>query len=298
MVISNSQLETWSHQGAIQGSQATHQSIRTCLSQYQFPEGIDYCVYLQGSYKNSTNIYANSDVDVIVQLDSTLKSDLRELNERQKEIHAIKYSKATYLLSDFKADVLKALRNYYDSSKISVGNKAISLEGYSGRLNADIITCVQFRYFWDVSEHSSDRYTQGIAFQTASNNWINSYPNQHYDNGITKMSNTSQKYKSTIRIYKNLKVRMIKNSYIPDSLCTSYYLECLLHNSPDRHFSGDFYDRTLNTLKWLNENNDGFVNFKHQHNLYDLFGPGADRWDSKSAIEFVDQVVEFWNDWE
>lgn len=297
MVILNPQLETWSHQGSITNSQTTHQSIRTCLDQYQFPSGVDYDVILQGSYKNDTNIYGNSDVDVIVRLKSAFKPNTQELNESQKEIFNRKYPNATYNLSDFKVDVLTALRNYYDPNKISIGNKSIKLEGYSGRLNADIIVCLKYQYFWSVSEYSSDNFTEGIAFQNSSNQWIYSFPIHHYDNGVIKMSNTSQNYKSSIRIYKNMKVRMIENSYISNSLCSSYNLECLVYNVPNHHFYGDYYDRTYNTLKWLNENKDEFGNFKHQHGLYDLFGTNTDRWNSSSAISFVDQMVEFWNDW-
>jgi len=299
MVISDSQLETWSHQGKIQGSINAHESIRNCLSKYEFPEGVKPSIYLQGSYRNSTNIYSNSDVDVIVELDKpTFRPDKRELNDEQLKIYERKYSDATYLLSVFKTDVMNALRNCYDESNIHEGNKAIKLTGNGNRVDADIIVCIQFRYFWEVKEHSDDRYTQGIAFQKLSGDWIVSYPKQHYDNGCSKMNETNQNYKSTIRIYKNMKVRMINQSYVTDSLCSSYHIECLLYNVPNSNFEGDYYDRTFNPLNWLNENKDNFNDFMHQHNLYKLFGTGPDQWDTDSAVEFVNQMVAFWKDWD
>ena len=63
MPIPESQLETWSHQGSIAQSSATHNSIRNVLVAGGTPyAGRTFEVFLQGSYGNSTNIYAESDV--------------------------------------------------------------------------------------------------------------------------------------------------------------------------------------------------------------------------------------------
>src|SRR4029450_1975896 len=73
MAIPTTQLDTWSHQGAIATAQATHVSVRAALSHAQsLIRTHDYEVFLQGSYRNATNIYAESDVDIVVQLKETL----------------------------------------------------------------------------------------------------------------------------------------------------------------------------------------------------------------------------------
>ena len=107
MAIAESQLETWANQGAITTAKATADSIKNALNSYG-PEGVDFEVFLQGSYKNSTNIRGDSDVDVVAQLNSTFYSNL---SDEQKRILGI--TPASYGWSDFRADVLKALRNYY-----------------------------------------------------------------------------------------------------------------------------------------------------------------------------------------
>ena len=88
MGIPESQLETWSHQGAITTANATHESIRNALNSYEFPDGVDFEVYLQGSYKNDTNIRGDMDVDLAVQINSTFYSNLSEEQKRNLYINA------------------------------------------------------------------------------------------------------------------------------------------------------------------------------------------------------------------
>src|SRR5574340_777580 len=99
MPIPESQLETWSHQGAITTAKTTADSIKNALNDYEWPEKIDFEVYLQGSYKNDTNIRGDSDVDVVAQLNSTFYNNL---NEEQKKI--LELTPASYGWPSFKRD--------------------------------------------------------------------------------------------------------------------------------------------------------------------------------------------------
>ncbi len=57
MPISESQLETWSHQGSIQQSSATYQTVRSALlSDKAAYKDKAFEVFLQGCYGNDTNI--------------------------------------------------------------------------------------------------------------------------------------------------------------------------------------------------------------------------------------------------
>lgn len=54
-------------------------SIKNALDSYAgWPDNTDFEVFPQGSYKNNTNIHTDSDVDVVVQLNSTFRSNLTE----------------------------------------------------------------------------------------------------------------------------------------------------------------------------------------------------------------------------
>jgi tRNA nucleotidyltransferase (CCA-adding enzyme) len=67
MPIPFSRLNTWSNQGATTTSSTAYNSVRTALLKSTSPlanRGVD--IFLQGSYANATNIYGDSDIDVVV----------------------------------------------------------------------------------------------------------------------------------------------------------------------------------------------------------------------------------------
>ena len=70
MPIPEAQLETWSHQGSIQQSSSTYNTVKTALEASDNPYyDKNYSIFLQGSYGNNTNIYSESDVDIVIRLD-------------------------------------------------------------------------------------------------------------------------------------------------------------------------------------------------------------------------------------
>jgi tRNA nucleotidyltransferase (CCA-adding enzyme) len=77
--LTEQQLETWSHPGARTTAKSTADAIKNSLTGSWRLAGKNVEVYLQGSYKNDTNIRGDSDVDIVVQLNSTFMPDLSEL---------------------------------------------------------------------------------------------------------------------------------------------------------------------------------------------------------------------------
>lgn len=72
MPIPESQLETWSHQGSLTQSRDTYATVKRALETAGTNfTGYDFKVFIQGSYCNHTNTYSESDVDVVIRLDST-----------------------------------------------------------------------------------------------------------------------------------------------------------------------------------------------------------------------------------
>ena len=75
MTIPENQLRTWSQLGAQARSQRTYQSIRNALGRHVWPPAMGSpSVYLQGSYRNHTNIAGDSDVDVVVESSGVLSN--------------------------------------------------------------------------------------------------------------------------------------------------------------------------------------------------------------------------------
>lgn len=150
MAIPEPQLETWAKQGAITTAKATADSIKNALNSYSYwPRGIEFEVYLQGSYKNDTNIRGDSDVDVVAQLNSTFYSNL---SEEQKRILGL--TPASYDWSDFQSDVLQALKTYYGQGQITEGNKSVKIKANNGRLPADVVVCCQYRRYRAVNSYN------------------------------------------------------------------------------------------------------------------------------------------------
>lgn len=56
MAISQEKLKSWALQGATVTAKSTHESVRNALKSSDELKRINFEVYLQGSYKNSTNI--------------------------------------------------------------------------------------------------------------------------------------------------------------------------------------------------------------------------------------------------
>src|SRR5690349_6042638 len=90
MAIPRAQLETWANQGAVVAAQATHVSIRHALTAVGTSAvgHRDLNIFLQGSYRNVTNVYADSDVDVVVLLNETFTSDTTRLSPRERQAQA------------------------------------------------------------------------------------------------------------------------------------------------------------------------------------------------------------------
>jgi hypothetical protein len=61
---------------------------------------------------------------------------------------------------------------------------------------------------------------------------IDNFPQQNYDNGVTKNSQTGQRYKRIVRCVKKLETEMYEEARIPRDY-PGYLIECLAYNAPD-----------------------------------------------------------------
>lgn len=128
MAIPESQLETWSHQGSVTQSSNTYQSIRRALlSADSTYANNQFSVFLQGSYGNDTNIYAESDVDVVIRLESIYRGDTSKLTPEELQLCDSQTSSATYAFASFKGAVISHLQSWFGARAITVGSKAIKI---------------------------------------------------------------------------------------------------------------------------------------------------------------------------
>jgi len=303
MGIPESQLETWSHQGAVTTAKYTHESVRNSLSAASSPlRAKGFEAYLQGSYKNGTNIRGDSDVDLVVQLNSTFQMDLSGLSESDKAVYKAAYHDATYLWKHFRADVLEALRNHFGTSRISEGNKAIKVSGGGNMLPADVVVCLQYRRYQRFRSISDQSYVEGILFYTIRENQrVINFPKSHYDNGVQKNGSlrTNGWYKPTVRVFKNARTHLVSHGLMANTLAPSYFLECLLYNVGDEAYGGSHEGTFLSVLGWLA---DAFQTGRAgglvcQNEQLKLFGDTPEQWVKQNAVQLLKSLAELWRDW-
>ena len=247
MAIPEKQLLTWSHQGAVQSSALTHKSVTNCIDKNIWNDDVRYVTYLQGSYPNSTNIYGNSDVDLVVEFRSLFSKDLSALTDAQKNQFNSDYSNAKYTLAAFKKSVIEQLQRCYGENNIVVGNKAILVKGNNSRLDCDVIVCNPYRKYISYSPNP-ESYIEGIIFKAEETNTpIINYPKVHLKNGSikNKQNNTRGNFKPIVRVLKNIKASMVDNGYITKTLAPSYFLECLIYNSDNENFKSHSYSEIV-----------------------------------------------------
>ena len=291
MAIPEAQLETWSHRGAVVGSMETHESIRYALDQHTWPSGMDYDAYLQGSYPNYTNIRGHSDVDLVIESSSVFYSNLNEYEKQQLDLGTGRYS-----YRDFRNEVVKALKSHYGADLVDdSGQKSIKITSpsTSNRLNADAVPCIAYRHYLNLSS-----FTKGITFWTqCSNEQVINYPKLHIQNGSHKNRGTHKCYKPTVRMFKNVRERILANKPLLEGHFPSYFVECLLYNVPNDCFSNRFADTYCNVVNFL-LNSQNIAEFWCQNGQMPLFGDFSTQWNITQAQDFINQLCILWEQWQ
>ena len=305
MAIPERQLETWSHQGAVQSSAATHKSVENCIKKVNWNNDVSYVTYLQGSYPNYTNIYGNSDVDLVVEFRSIFSKNLSALTQEQRSQFDTDYDDAKYSLASFKKAVIEQLKECYDDNNVKVDNKAIVVKGNSSRLDCDVVVCNPYRKYKSYSSLNKSDYIEGIIFNTEHDvpqKTIINYPKVHLKNGSVKnrQENTNGNFKPSVRVLKNMKATMVNRGYITKELAPSYFLECLMYNSANSNYKKNNYSDIMVAIinQFYNDNNDGtMAGYLVQNEQRKLFGSEDQQWNINDATTFVSQLIKFWNEY-
>ena len=285
MAIPENQLETWSHQGAQAGSQNTYNSIKSALSRHNWPSGMNHSVYLQGSYPNATNIYGDSDVDVVVESSNVFYNDL-PANLKQQ----MGWIQGHYSWTDFRDEVKKALAAYYSASLVSQGDKCIKVKGDgSSRLNADVVPCCTYRHY-----RGSTHAASGITFWTKTHIQVVNYPKLHLSNGHAKNTTCSTCYKRNLRVFKNARNKSQLFGKYP-----SYFLECLFYNVPSNQYGYSHSSTYENCLGWLQmaAQSGNLSRFYCQNGVQLMFGTGIHQSNVSDAKRLINDLIVLWNKW-
>lgn len=297
-MIPESQLGTWSHQGAITISSAAYTSINAALTKSSSPlVNKKPEIYLQGSYANSTNIYGDSDIDVVVLYENTFYKDMTALTLAQQQLHEMTFSPASYHWRQLRDDVLAALRDHFGNGAVTPGKKSIKVQIGAGRKSADVVPAVQFRrYVTFVDRYNLTAYW-GIQFFDSAGNAIVNYPKYHIANGEAKNheSRTRGRYKATVRVFKNLRNYMVDNKMLSEGIAPSYYMECLMYNVPDNLFVGRFENTIPTIINYLLTI--PFNSLMSQNGVTPLIGTGLTQWSENNFVTFIFAAKSVWDNW-
>ena len=297
MPIPESQLETWSHQGSVTQSSNTYNSIKNVLESSTTPyAGKNFKVFLQGSYGNDTNIYAESDVDIVIRLDDCFQSDLTELTEDEKSAYKSAFRDATYTHVDFKQDVLSVLTKQFGSA-VTAGDKAIAIDASGSRRKADVIVAIQYAVTSSSARQAIPCTLRVSAFWDGEGERIANYPKQHSANLTAKHQASSSWMKPMARVFKNMRSRMVDDGLIKAGIAPSYYIEGLLYNVPNDKLTSCYQDCVVNTLNWYRQEATKSDLVCANEQYYLLRDGHHTCWTQANCDAFVEAAVELWNEW-
>lgn len=295
MSIPESQLETWSHQGSVQQSADTYGVVKRAL-EARDTEYADRSVevFLQGSYGNDTNIYAESDIDVVVRTDSIYYYDTSELNPQELQSFYGSFVAATYSYADYKSQVVKGLEKSFGKPDVKAGLKAVKIKDNGDRRSCDVVVATEFRRYY--SAPFGPRYVAGICFFTSGGLRISNYPKQHSANLTSKHQATYRWFKPMVRILKNMRSRLVDEGALTAGCAPSYFIEGLLYNVPNDKFGVSHGNSFVAALNWiLAADRTKFVTPSGQHYL--CRNGAAECWPCSDCDLFINEVVKLWNTW-
>jgi hypothetical protein len=296
MAIPEAQLDTWSHQGSVTQSSGTYQTVRNALTAASAPyAGRTYDVFLQGSYGNDTNIYAESDVDTVIRLDAIYGYDLNGLPADQHAAFRQAFAPATYTFAEFKQGVATRLADAFGARNVSFGTKTFKIEPNGARRKTDVLACYQYRHYTRFVNQADYFYLPGVTFPTSSGEWIVNYPKLHSDNCIAKHQATNGWFKPTVRIFKNMRTRLVAGGQIADGVAPSYYIEGMLYNVPVNNFGSNYVTTFCNNLTWLI--NCDKSQLKCANGMHFLLGNSPVQWIAANMNSFLNGLAWLWNNW-
>lgn len=203
----------------------TERMVREAVRDHPGFSGCDLSVHTKGSYPNNTNVRTDSDVDVAVQCGDVIYWD-----EHTPGAHpsSTLYT-GIWTPAKLRLELVAALNAKFPGQVDSTGTTAIRVHSSSSRVDADVVPCFDYRYYF-----SNTSWRDGAKTFRTNGKSVKNYPVQHLANGRAKNNATSTYFKSAVRIMKRVENAMVtagKHREVP-----SYFIECLVYNSPNSIF--------------------------------------------------------------
>lgn len=205
-------------------------------------------VFTKGSYRNNTNVRADSDVDIAVECQDVFYYDGVTRNDA---VPAISHYEGVWTPSKLRSELQAALEAKFGSDVDATGSTALQVNASSARVDADVVPCFSYRDYM-----SPTSYREGTRVFKKDNTKIENYPTQQYENGVAKNVRTARAYKKTVRILKRLSNFMVAADEHRN--VQSFFVECLAYNCPDNLFlRSSWVERVRGAISHIWSNTEG-----------------------------------------
>ena len=140
-------------------------------------------------------------------------------------------------------------------------------------------------------------HAEGTAFVPDGGWRIVNWPDQNYDNGVSKNTATGGRFKDVVRILKRLRYKMNDEKIAAAAPIPSFLIECLVWNAPNAAFGHDTYTSDVrevlanlfnDTIKLETCEEWGEIN-----ELKYLF-KGTHAWTLDQAHAFISAAWDYW----
>lgn len=211
----------------------TERMIKEAVKAHSPFDKCSYRIYAKGSYANNTNVRADSDVDVAVEV-----TEVEYWEESEPGNHPPgKPYEGIWTPEKLRSELQKALEAKFPGHVDTSGKVAIQINSNTSRVDADVVPCFSYRYYM---KHGSREGTK--IFPTSGPAIVN-YPKQQLEEGAAKNLRTGYNYKKTVRLFKRIENAMASDEYHRD--LPSYFIECLVYNCPDNLFGASTWTQVV-----------------------------------------------------
>jgi hypothetical protein len=159
------------------------------------------------------------------------------MNAAALERYKGSYGPADHTFEQFKSNVHELLTATF-GARVERRNKCIFVPETASGVDGDVVPAFVHRRFGENGEIIAD----GIEFYSDDGRKYDSFPEQHYENGVAKNDRTRRMYKRVVRILKNVRGALVDRGELEEKSMPSFFIECLTYNAvPDSVFLSNTY---------------------------------------------------------
>ena len=122
------------------------------------------------------------------------------------------------------------------------------------------------------------------------------FRSQHSDNCTAKHQDTYEWFKKVVRVYKNMRNRMVDDGVLKDGVAPSYFIEGMLWSVPDVHFGTSYADSFCNTFNWVLKADK--TKLSCANDLHWLVRDHSNIcWSNANFDTYIATAKKYWEDW-